>query len=145
MAGSTATDGSISASAATTTTTTTTRANPPSSGATAASVASASASATMTMTMPPQTQTQDDGVLRLTLQDRVGVRWDESVVDNEGMGRKSSKRCCIFHKPRAFGESSTDTSDYDSDNENGKYNSKKIAHKKLPAKKKLPDHLRFHA
>ncbi len=70
---------------------------------------------------------------------------DESVVDNEGMGRKSSKRCCIFHKPRAFGESSTDTSDYDSDNENGKYNSKKIAHKKLPAKKKLPDHLRFHA
>ena len=70
---------------------------------------------------------------------------DESVVDNEGMGRKSSKRCCIFHKPRAFGESSTDTSDYDSGNENSKYSGKKIAHKKLPAKKKLPDHLRFHA
>jgi len=37
------------------------------------------------------------------------------VVDNEGMGRKSSKRCCIFHKQRDFGESSTDSSDYDSD------------------------------
>eukprot|EP00531_Pseudo-nitzschia_arenysensis_P019657 CAMPEP_0116137596 /NCGR_PEP_ID=MMETSP0329-20121206/12328_1 /TAXON_ID=697910 /ORGANISM="Pseudo-nitzschia arenysensis, Strain B593" /LENGTH=147 /DNA_ID=CAMNT_0003632513 /DNA_START=110 /DNA_END=553 /DNA_ORIENTATION=+ len=103
------------------------------------------ASATMTMTMPPQTQTDDDGVLRLTLRDRSGVRWDEAVVDNEGMGRKSSKRCCIFHKPRAFGESSTDSSDYDSDNENGKYSGKKIAHKKHPQKKKLPDHLRFHA
>eukprot|EP00533_Pseudo-nitzschia_delicatissima_P015302 CAMPEP_0197274380 /NCGR_PEP_ID=MMETSP1432-20130617/12596_1 /TAXON_ID=44447 /ORGANISM="Pseudo-nitzschia delicatissima, Strain UNC1205" /LENGTH=138 /DNA_ID=CAMNT_0042740165 /DNA_START=136 /DNA_END=552 /DNA_ORIENTATION=+ len=138
MAGSTATDGSISTAAASATTT---RSNPPASSDAAAS----SASATMTMTMAPQTQTQDDGVLRLTLQDRAGVRWDESVVDNEGMGRKSSKRCCIFHKPRAFGESSTDTSDYDSGNENSKYSGKKIAHKKLPAKKKLPDHLRFHA
>lgn len=78
---------------------------------------------------------------------------DETVIDNEGMGRKSSKRCCIFHKPRAFGESSTDTSDYDSDNENAKYgNRKKIAHKKnnlnggsAGGKKKTPDHLRFHA
>jgi len=107
----------------------------------------------MTITEEPQpstatqTQTLNDGVLRLTLQDRVGVRWDETVVDNEGMGRKSSKRCCIFHKPRAFGESSTDTSDYDSD---GKYGSghhhKKIAHKKnLNNQKKVPDHLRFHA
>ena len=68
---------------------------------------------------------------------------DESVVDNEFLGRKSSKRCCIFHKARPFGESSTDTSDYDSDNEN---NDRKIAHKKLPGKKKkTPDHLRFHA
>ena len=36
------------------------------------------------------------------------------MEDNEGLGRKSSKRCCIFHKPRAFGESSTDSSDNDS-------------------------------
>jgi hypothetical protein len=33
------------------------------------------------------------------------------------MGRKSSKRCCIFHKQRPFGESSTDSSDYESDHE----------------------------
>lgn len=37
------------------------------------------------------------------------------MQDNEGLGRKSSKRCCIFHKPKDFGESSTDSSDIDSD------------------------------
>lgn len=33
-----------------------------------------------------------------------GVRWAENVVDNEGLNRKSSKKCCIFHKQRNFGE-----------------------------------------
>lgn len=33
-----------------------------------------------------------------------GVQWAEDVVDNEGLGKKSSKKCCIFHKQRAFGE-----------------------------------------
>jgi hypothetical protein len=74
---------------------------------------------------------------------------DQDVIDNEGMGRKSSKRCCIFHKPRPFGESSTDSSDYDSDNgknnDNDNNDNKKIAHKKNPGTKKTPDHLRFHA
>lgn len=101
----------------------------------------AAATTTMTITEEPATQTSNNGVLRLTLQDRRGVRWEEDVVDNEGLGRKSSKRCCIFHKARAFGESSTDTSDYDSNNENGKYSK----HKKIAHKKKTPDHLRFHA
>jgi hypothetical protein len=72
---------------------------------------------------------------------------DEGVIDNEGLGRKSSKRCCIFHKARAFGESSTDSSDYDSADD--KNNKKKIARKKQGGigndKKKTPDHLRFHA
>ena len=76
------------------------------------------------------------------------------MIDNEGMGRKSSKRCCIFHKARAFGESSTDSSDYDSaddkNNKNNNNNKKKIARKKQGGidgtdKKKTPDHLRFHA
>lgn len=26
------------------------------------------------------------------------VKWTEDTVDNELLGRKSSKRCCIFHK-----------------------------------------------
>ena len=26
------------------------------------------------------------------------VKWAEDTVDNELLGRKSSKRCCIFHK-----------------------------------------------
>jgi len=75
------------------------------------------------------------------------------------MGRKSSKRCCIFHKEREFGESSTDSSDYDSDGSLSSSNSggtggdnppkiaypkikkKKIAHKK----KKIPNYQKYHA
>jgi protein phosphatase 1 regulatory subunit 11 len=83
------------------------------------------------------------------------------VVDNEGMGRKSSKRCCIFHKQRAFGESSTDSSDYDHDHDHdhddeedgsGAGKHRKIAWKKNQGAsanekkdRKTPDHLRFHA
>jgi protein phosphatase 1 regulatory subunit 11 len=97
-------------------------------------ITTATASTTTTLTETTATPTE---VLRLTLRPRPNVTWDQTVVDNEGMGRKSSKRCCIFHKQRDFGESSTDSSDQDSDHENSK---KKIAHKK-----KTPDHLRFHA
>ncbi|KAL4264643.1 Type 1 phosphatases regulator [Pleurotus pulmonarius] len=47
------------------------------------------------------------------------VVWDENVVDNEGCGRKSSKICCIYHKPRNFDESSSeeDSSDSGSDSD----------------------------
>mmetsp|Transcript_837 Transcript_837/g.1778 ORF Transcript_837/g.1778 Transcript_837/m.1778 type:complete len:146 (+) Transcript_837:133-570(+) len=106
---------------------------------TSAGGAHAAGSATATMTI---TREEPREVLRLRLVDRPAVHWDESVINNEGMGRKSSKRCCIFHKQRPFGESSTDSSDYDSD---GDGNNKKIAHKKNVGKKKTPDHLRFHA
>lgn len=76
-------------------------------------------------------------------------------MDNEGLGRKSSKRCCIFHKQREFGESSTDSSDEegnrDSDGSSSSGgptgNNKPIARKKLgeTKSKKLPDYQRFHA
>ncbi|KAJ5909168.1 hypothetical protein N7495_001850 [Penicillium taxi] len=50
------------------------------------------------------------------------IRWSEDVVDNEGMGRKSSKVCCIYHKARPVGESSSESesdssTDSDSDGE----------------------------
>ncbi|CDJ56264.1 hypothetical protein, conserved [Eimeria maxima] len=38
------------------------------------------------------------------------VAWKEGTLDNEDLGRKSSKICCIYHKPRAFGESSSSSS-----------------------------------
>ncbi|KAK9369538.1 phosphatase inhibitor-domain-containing protein [Lipomyces kononenkoae] len=38
------------------------------------------------------------------------VTWGDDVIDNEGMGKKKSKICCIFHKQRAFDESSSDES-----------------------------------
>ena len=70
---------------------------------------------------------------------------DETVQDNEGLGRKSSKRCCIFHKQRPFGESSTessDDSDSSSDGGSSPSNLKKIAH---PKSDKVPAFQRYHA
>ncbi|KAL4785065.1 phosphatase inhibitor-domain-containing protein [Aspergillus varians] len=57
------------------------------------------------------------------------IRWSDDVIDNEGMGKKSSKVCCIYHKTRPVGESSSesessdsDSSDSDSDRETGAVN-----------------------
>ncbi|CAM9546940.1 unnamed protein product [Choristocarpus tenellus] len=55
--------------------------------------------------------------LTLRLRARPSVTWGEDVINNENMGKKSSKRCCIFHKKRDFGESSSDESDSDMDDE----------------------------
>ncbi|MCJ1465743.1 hypothetical protein MMC07_004362 [Pseudocyphellaria aurata] len=43
--------------------------------------------------------------------ERRRIRWAADVIDNEGLGRKSSKMCCIYHKPREVGESSDEDSD----------------------------------
>ncbi|EIW84562.1 hypothetical protein CONPUDRAFT_24922, partial [Coniophora puteana RWD-64-598 SS2] len=61
------------------------------------------------------------GALRLRGQPRrtrARVAWDEGVVDNEGAGKKKSKICCIYHKPREFDESSSEESS-DSDSDSG--------------------------
>ncbi|EKM79028.1 hypothetical protein AGABI1DRAFT_114534 [Agaricus bisporus var. burnettii JB137-S8] len=57
-------------------------------------------------------------VLRLRGAKRAGPRvaWDDDVVDNEHMGKKKSKICCIYHKPRQFDESSSEDESSDSDN-----------------------------
>ncbi|BCR87023.1 PPP1R11/YPI1 family protein [Aspergillus chevalieri] len=57
------------------------------------------------------------------------IRWSQDVVDNEGMGKKSSKVCCIYHKPRPVGESSSESesdsdSNSDSDSETDHYQNK---------------------
>ncbi|KAL4437506.1 hypothetical protein ABPG77_003487 [Micractinium sp. CCAP 211/92] len=46
------------------------------------------------------------------------VRWAEDVVDNEFMNKKKSKKCCIFHRQRQFGEWS-DEEDSDAECECG--------------------------
>eukprot|EP00037_Helgoeca_nana_P023093 m.238678 g.238678 ORF g.238678 m.238678 type:complete len:144 (-) comp26238_c0_seq4:384-815(-) len=46
------------------------------------------------------------------------IRWAEGTVDNEHLGRKSSKKCCIYHKPKVFGESS-DESDFEDGDDHG--------------------------
>ncbi|KAI9348683.1 phosphatase inhibitor-domain-containing protein [Obelidium mucronatum] len=43
------------------------------------------------------------------------VVWDEKVVDNEWLGRKSSKICCIYHKPKKRFDESSDESDSSED------------------------------
>ncbi|XP_062499412.1 E3 ubiquitin-protein ligase PPP1R11-like [Corticium candelabrum] len=49
------------------------------------------------------------------------VEWDSNAVDNEHMGKKKSKCCCIYHKQRGFGESDSesDTSDKELDHCHG--------------------------
>jgi len=55
---------------------------------------------------------------------RQRVAWDEDVIDNEGCGKKKSKICCIYHKPRRFDESSSEeeSSASDSDSESCQHN-----------------------
>ncbi|KAI3771910.1 hypothetical protein L6452_03082 [Arctium lappa] len=56
---------------------------------------------------PPQTTT-----LTLTLNPRKKkVTWKEGTVDNEFLQKKSSKKCCIFHKQKPFDEDSSDDED----------------------------------
>lgn len=65
-----------------------------------------------------QTQTRNRVlVLRLNNEERKkpGVTWTEDTIDNEHMDKKSSKRCCIFHKKKKFAESDSDESDSDTE------------------------------
>ncbi|CAH9136776.1 unnamed protein product [Cuscuta epithymum] len=39
------------------------------------------------------------------------VSWKEGTVDNEFLNRKSSKKCCIFHKDKPFDEDYSDDED----------------------------------
>lgn len=122
----------------------------------------AAGSATITVTETPAMASVQDEILQLSLRGMPRVTWDEATLDNEGLGRKSSKRCCIFHKQRAFDESSTDSSEYDSDhgsissdggdgdrkmpaaNSKKSGGNNKIARRKKGTRK-IPDSQRFHA
>ncbi|KAK1924332.1 phosphatase inhibitor-domain-containing protein [Papiliotrema laurentii] len=61
----------------------------------------------------PRSETREAvGVLRLRggPARRQRVMWSEGTIDNEGMGKKKSKICCIYHRPKAFDESSSESS-----------------------------------
>ncbi|RKP02724.1 hypothetical protein CXG81DRAFT_24604 [Caulochytrium protostelioides] len=98
-----------------------------------------------------------DGVLRLQATptaEAPRVRWDESTVDNEGMGRKKSKVCCIYHKPhkvRQPGEprgsdssssSSSSDSDSDSDSPNDYERPNRATRRKMRAARRRQRHER---
>mmetsp|Transcript_59483 Transcript_59483/g.153160 ORF Transcript_59483/g.153160 Transcript_59483/m.153160 type:complete len:128 (+) Transcript_59483:147-530(+) len=75
--------------------------------------------ATGTLTQAPSSGSSSSStpVLHLVLQPRPQnhVQWTEDTVDNEHLNRKKSKKCCIYKKPRAFGESSSDESSGEDD------------------------------
>lgn len=47
--------------------------------------------------------------LTLRLRSKKSVNWGVDVVDNEDMGKRKSNKCCIFHKRKKFGESSSES------------------------------------
>mmetsp|Transcript_19947 Transcript_19947/g.30191 ORF Transcript_19947/g.30191 Transcript_19947/m.30191 type:complete len:171 (-) Transcript_19947:292-804(-) len=112
-------------------------------------------SAATATTTTTTTNEDEDEVIPLNLRARGNVRWNEDVIDNEGLGRKSSKRCCIFHKQRSFGESSTDSENDDDDGSVGSGSSSSSGGPpKKPARKiarpkqqgdKVPNFQRYHA
>lgn len=80
----------------------------------APSTASATATATTVIVETPsssssqqQQQITDSLVLKLK-RPKKKVSWKEGTVDNEFMNKKSSKRCCIFHKEKPFDEDDSD-------------------------------------
>eukprot|EP00898_Chlorokybus_atmophyticus_P004462 jgi/Chlat1/5016/Chrsp32S04938 len=83
---------------------------------TIAAAAVATTSATATTTIVQGVESGEAGgrpqSLRLALAPRrkKAVKWADDTVDNEGLNRRSSKKCCIYHKPRAFGDSSSESS-----------------------------------
>ena len=135
-----------------------------SSGGRSSVVGSGSGGAITVITEQATTATgtnDEPPTLLLSLRPRPAVTWDNSVVNNEGLGRKSSKRCCIFHKAREFGESSTESSEDDDEHHNGDDSDssssggggsgaarRPMARKKDDTKKKktkIPDYQRHHA
>ena len=53
------------------------------------------------------------------------VSWTTETVDNEGMGKKKSKCCCIYQKPRAWDQSSSEDENEDEDCQNCRGHRKK--------------------
>lgn len=84
------------------------------------------------------------GVLRLRggPARRQRVVWSAETIDNEGMGKKKSKSelsvngtdvvCCIYHKPRRFDESSSESDSCSSDDEGHEHCNEKIK-REVPA------------
>jgi protein phosphatase 1 regulatory subunit 11 len=87
-------------------------------------MATGSSSATVSVTVQRQTTPPPTIVLHLRLpeppqptdapqREPLSVTWDSGVVNNEGMGKRKSKKCCIFHKQRPFDESDSESDDDD--------------------------------
>ncbi|XP_078052662.1 E3 ubiquitin-protein ligase PPP1R11-like [Augochlora pura] len=67
------------------------------------------------------------------------VQWTQGTVDNEHLNKKKSKCCCIYEKPRNFGESSSEDSDDECEHCNGPKDSHKraVPHNTEPSKEEI--------
>ena len=63
-----------------------------------------------------ENRTADSATIGLKKKKKKKVAWRQDTIDNEGMGKKTSKCCCIYQKPHNFGESSSDSEQDDCDN-----------------------------
>uniref|UniRef100_A0A0K0EY87 E3 ubiquitin-protein ligase PPP1R11 n=1 Tax=Strongyloides venezuelensis TaxID=75913 RepID=A0A0K0EY87_STRVS len=67
---------------------------------------------TQLITVPESRLAQEPLVLRLKpiqvdKKEEIHVTWDESVIDNEHLGRKKSNCCCIYVPPREWDKPET--------------------------------------
>ncbi|CAI2385012.1 unnamed protein product [Moneuplotes crassus] len=82
-------------------------------------------------------ETKGPEVINFQVKNKQKVKWDENVIDNENMGKKKSKICCIY-RPRRENRScssSSDSSCSSSDDAN-KYDRYPKHQKKLMREKK---------
>ncbi|KMZ73246.1 Protein phosphatase 1 regulatory subunit 11 [Zostera marina] len=80
------------------------------------STTEASSTVTLTLEEPPLSSTTPQSVVLCLRVPKKKVSWKEGTVDNEFLNKKSSKKCCIFHKQKPFDE---DYSDDESDHDHG--------------------------
>ncbi|XXG72122.1 hypothetical protein AAC387_Pa07g1284 [Persea americana] len=79
--------------------------------------ASSTTTTTTTTTIEEEassTSTQPQTLILRLSRPKKRVTWKEGTVDNEFLNRRSSKKCCIFHKEKPFDD---DDSDEDEDND----------------------------
>jgi protein phosphatase 1 regulatory subunit 11 len=74
-------------------------------------------------------------ILKLREKQSKSITWTSDTIDNEFLDTKSSKRCCIYHKSKKFGESDSDESDEDTN----------VAAKSQPKPNQPPNFQRHHA
>ncbi|ORX47923.1 hypothetical protein BCR36DRAFT_584623 [Piromyces finnis] len=84
--------------------------------------------------LPPANVARITGTLHLQGRNINGpsVHWTEDTIDNEGLGRKKSKICCIYTRPRNWDDSSSDSSSCSSSDDDDKPNAYEIQPKYKP-------------
>ena len=84
-----------------------------------------STSSAVVMKAKEEKKTEEGEVIRFVVRPRNNVRFEVGTIDNEGMGKKKSKVCCIFNKAHTLDSSSSSDCDsfgsHDSHNDKNRY------------------------